>query len=234
MYLENSPNYFQLTKEYHDIKDKALEICPEYAIVYKHKSTAYLKTGDFIGWKKLIDKAVELNPKENLDYRGWCRFQFFRDYEGAIKDIEALDKLVNHDIGFCQNGHYHLNIAKALCYKMLGQESHAIQIIEAQLTNDISSLGLYDYLHLGVLYLDQGNYSKAIENFKKQHQQNELTENYYYLALAYKQTKDFDAYKSMLAKAKQLYLEARIMQDIYTHHVDKIYLKDIENEIDRG
>ena len=57
---------------------KALEICPSYHPAYRAKSTAYLKTGDFITWKKLMDKAVELSPEDHLDYRGWCRFQFLK------------------------------------------------------------------------------------------------------------------------------------------------------------
>lgn len=53
--------------------DKAIEICPTYDDAYFEKSVPYLKTGDFVTWKALIDKAVELNPKEHLGYRAWCK-----------------------------------------------------------------------------------------------------------------------------------------------------------------
>lgn len=230
-FLEESPSYFQLTKEYHEIKDKAIEICPEYAVIYKQKSTAYLKTGDFLNWKILIDKAVKLNPKENLDYRGWCRFQFFRDYEGAIKDIEELDKIVDYDIGYCQNGDYHLNMAKGLCYKMIGEETKAIQIIKTQIEKDTSMVGLYDYLHLGVLYLENNESENAIAAFAKQLEINELAECYYYQALAYKKMNKMEEYLLSINKAKTRYLSSRYMLDIYTHQIDKVYMEDIQNEL---
>jgi len=232
-YLDEAPGYFQLRREYHEIKDKAIEICPEYSLPYKHKSTSYLKTGDFINWKKLIDKAVKLNPEKNLDYRGWCRFQFFRDYEGAIKDIETLDSLVNYDIGFCQNGDYHLNVAKGLCYKMLGQKAKAIQIIESQMESDSASIGLYDYLHLGVLYLEEGQPDHALELFSKQLDVNELAEAYYYRAMALEALDEKDEARRTLQQAKDAYLSSKFMLDIYTHHVDKVFLKEINNALSK-
>lgn len=233
-FLEESPGFFQLTKEYHQIKDKAIEICPEYAVVYKHKSTAYLKTGDFIGWKKLIDKAVELDPLENIDYRGWCRFQFFGDYEGAIADIEELERISKSDIGYCQNGHYHLVMAKALCYKMIGQPTKAIELMESQIEKDATSVGLYDYLHLGVLYMELKDYDKAIEALNKQINNNALAEAYYYLAMVYKSKNNRENYRSNLKIAEERYAQAHYMLDPYTHHVDKVYYQDIINEIEKG
>ncbi len=230
-FYEAAPTYFQLAKAYHEIIDEAIAICPTYAVLYRHKSTAYLKTGDFIGWKRLIDKAVALNPTEHLDYRGWCRFQFFRDYEGAIKDIDLLDSLVNYDIGYGQNGHYHLNIAKGLCYKMLGKTDKAIQIISQQIKENIKSVGLYDYLHLGVLYLETGDYTAALSAFDQQATINELAENCYYKALLYKALKQPAQQRIYLQQAKKLYLAKTYMFDSYTHQVDKIYLEDIEEEL---
>ncbi|WP_321538873.1 tetratricopeptide repeat protein [Flavobacterium piscinae] len=83
---------YQFSKEYQSILNESLKIDSTFDYAYWAKSIAYLKSGDFITWKKLIDKAVDLNPVEYLGYRGWCRYQFFRDYEGAINDIEALEK----------------------------------------------------------------------------------------------------------------------------------------------
>lgn len=230
-YLEESPHYFQLTREYHEIKDKALELCPDYALVYRHKSTAYLKTGDFIGWKKLIDKAVELDPVHNLFYRGWCRFQFFRDYEGAIADIESLDALVDYDIGYGQTGDYHLNITKGLCYKMLGDSDKALKIIRNQIEKDTSAAGFYDYLHLGVLYLETGQFEKALKAFQKQDKKYVLAETEYYRAMVLKKQKQTEACRLSLIKAKERYGKHQYMFEIYTHFVDKVYLGDIENEL---
>lgn len=223
--------HYQFSKEYQTALDESLEIDPTFDYAYWAKSIAYLKSGDFVTWKKLIDKAVEYKPKEHLGYRGWCRYQFFRDYEGAIADIEKLDSLVNYDIGQSQNGTYHLNIAKGLCYKAIGKKEKAIEIIENQikLNEEEDFVGAYDYLHLGVLYLETEKFEKAIEIFKKQSETNEMAENQYYSALAYLSLDKLTEYKSSLKRAKELYIEGRKMSDPYSNPMDKIYLDNIEN-----
>jgi len=225
--------HYQFSKEYQTILDESLKIDPTFDYAYWAKSIAYLKSGDFVTWKKLIDKAVEYNPKEYLGYRGWCRYQFFRDYKGTIADIEKLDSLVDYDIGQSQNGTYHLNIAKGLCYKAIGQKEKAITIIENQIkfNEDENFVGKYDYLHLGVLYLETGEFENAIEMFKKQSHTNELAENQYYSALAFLSLDKSTEYKSCLKKAKELYVGDKKMYDTYSNPMDKIYLENIENEI---
>ena len=225
--------HYQFSKEYQIALDESLEIDPTFDHAYWAKSIAYLKSGDFVTWKKLIDKAVKYNPEEHLGYRGWCRYQFFRDYKGAIKDIEKLDSLVDYDIGQSQNGTYHLNIAKGLCYKAIGKKQKAIDIIENQikLNEDENFTGVYDYLHLGVLYLETEHFEKAIESFNKQSQITELAENQYYLALTYKRLGNRNEYKVILEQAKELYVEGRKMSDPYSNPMDKIYLENIKNEL---
>jgi tetratricopeptide (TPR) repeat protein len=174
--------HYQFSREFQKVLDKAISIDPSFDYAYREKSVAYLKSGDFLTWKKLMDKAVNANPIENLGYRGWCRYQFFRDYDGAIEDIERLDALTSYDIGTSANGDYHLHIARAICYKALGKYSKAIEIIETQLSKEEYFIGKYDYLHLGVLYFETGEYEKALNALAMQEKKNDLAENQYTLS----------------------------------------------------
>lgn len=230
---EESANghFYQFSKEHQQIMDEAIAIDPTYAYPYWEKSFAYLKSGDFLTWKKLIDKVVELEPEEYLGYRGWCRYQFFRDYEGAIADIELLDEMVDHEIGFAQNGSYHLNIAKALCYKALDQKEKALEIMEKQMGLEDHFLGAYDYFHLGVLYLETGRIKEALIAFEKQNEENPLAENNYYWSLAYKTENNFNERVGKLEEAIALYEQQRHLYDNYTHQTDKIFLSEIQNEL---
>ncbi|MEM9548593.1 MAG: hypothetical protein AAGA77_21585 [Bacteroidota bacterium] len=217
---------YQFSKEYQQILDESIKIDSTFAYAYRKKSVAYLKSGDFITWKKLMDNAVKYNPQDNLDYRGLMRYRCFRDYRGAIEDFEKLKEL-----GFRTD---HLGLAKALCYKMLGEREKAIEILEPHMKEEDFQAGLYDYLHLGVLYLEQKEYEKAIESFKSQSEENELAENQYYLALAYKALEQLTAYKNHLEQAKKLYIEERRMFQMYIDPIDKIYLQDIEAELKKA
>lgn len=230
-FIQRAPSHFQLTREFHLIFDEAIEICPDYARSYRSKSVSYLKTGDFLNWKKYMDKAVELDPVKYLDYRGWCRFQFFRDYEGAIKDFERLEELTGgYDIGYSQNGDYHLAVAKGLCYKMLGEEEKALSTIESHLKNEEYQMP-YDYLHLGVLYMDNNQYDKALSAFNKQSEYNELADNQFYIAQVHESLGNKLKQVASLSTAKELYAERKFMYDVYTHAVDKVYLGQIEEAL---
>ncbi len=225
---EKRKGHYQFSRRYQEALDKSLAIDSSFAFAYRAKSTAYLKSGDFVTWKKLMDLAVAHDPTAYLDYRGWCRYQFFRDYQGAIDDIEYLDQLVDYDIGYSVNGDYHLHIARALCYKALGDKQKAITIIENHMKNNTQYAGPYDYLHLGVLYLETGQYPSALKAFKEQENTNDLAENRYYISLIYSNLGKESAVKNQLVKAKELYLEGYRMFDPYVAIMDQIYLDDID------
>jgi tetratricopeptide (TPR) repeat protein len=215
--------------------NKSIELCQEIDYAYSEKAVPYLKRGEFIEWKKLIDRAVEINPAKNLGYRGWCRYQFLRDYEGAIKDIERLDSLANYDIGYSVNADYHLIVAKALCYEGLGENKKAIEIIEKQLSLSNYTPSAYDYLHLGILKLKTGDYLASITALKKELEINDyLADTYYYLAIAHKKSLSKEKYEKSILKAKEYYEKGKRRTDPYTETMDKIYLVVIETEIQSG
>ncbi|MGB0839678.1 MAG: tetratricopeptide repeat protein [Chitinophagales bacterium] len=228
---EEAENHYQFSGVYHEIYDRAIEKCAYFPTAYHAKSVAYLKSGDFVSWKALMDKAVELKPAEYLGYRGWCRYQFCRDYQGAIEDIERLDALIDTDLGYSSNGDYHLNIAKGLCYKAIGENSKAIHIMEQQIGATDYSVGIYDYVHLGVLYLETDNLDKAFENLKLQEVENNVAECQYYLAEIYKAKGKVDQAKMCLVQAKQLYTKGLRLFDPYTQVTDNVYLKQIEDAL---
>ncbi len=212
--------------------DQAIAQCPALDYAYMEKSVPYLKRGDFISWKKLIDKAVELNPTLHLGYRGWCRYQFLRDYSGAIRDFEQLEKLLPLEIGYSQNGDYHLTVAKALCYKGLGKKQKAVEIIETQLNKKGYSPGLYEYLHLGVLKMELGELDDAISWLNKSTSTNDyFAEAYFYLAQVYRAKNSPKLQGENLIKAKEYYIKGYRRKDPYVHPMDKIFLTDIEEEL---
>lgn len=222
---EGRKGHYQFSKEYQTYLDKALAIDPNFDYAYRAKSVAYLKSGDAINWKILIDKAVELNPEEHLGYRGWCRYQFFRDYKGAILDIERLSSMVDYDIGYSANGDYHLEVARALCYKALDQPEVAIKILENHLEEQPATK--FDHLHLGVLYLEAGDHEKAKAQLYTQQDLNDVAEVHYYLAKALLADGKKSAAMQEWHLADNLYRSSMKMTDPYTHPMDQVYYQDL-------
>lgn len=207
--------------------DHAIETCPSFAYPYKVKSIPYLKRGYFIEWKRLMDKAVELDPKEFLGYRGWCRYQFLKDYDGAIADFERLETLTK-EIGYSANGHYHNTIAKAICYDALGKTTKAIGIIENKLSQEGYYAGPYDYLHLGMMYLSHDQANEAITALLNQLEEEPNADTHYYLAKAYQDINQLDKAKGHLELALDLYNKGQFRNDNYAEVDGRVYLPEIE------
>ena len=205
--------------------DKAIVLCPSFSDAYMEKSVPYLKRGDFVTWKKLIDKAVELDPANQLGYRGWCKLQFLRDYEGAIEDFDQLEKYRPENLGYSKNGNYNLYVAKAICYSALNQKEKAIKILENLFKTKNYNFGLYDYYQLGVTYFELTQYDKALENFEKQSKIYDFAENIYFKSKVAKiRNKDYLDLKNLALKT---YDEGKYMKDAYTHHFNKVYRTQI-------
>ena len=194
-------------------------------------SASYVKSGNFLKWKELIDKAVKYEPEVYLAVRASLRYKFFADYKGAIQDIDSLTMITSQDIGYTSNGTYHLNIVKGLCLKALGKIDEAIQIIEKQSKID-KDFSMFNHLHLGVLYMQIKHYNKALLNFEMQVEINNIAENQYYIGLCYKNLNQDKKALHHLKEAVKLYKSGLKMFDAYNQLFDQIYLTDINKEID--
>lgn len=224
---ENQQQYYQFSKEFHHLVDSAISICPHFAYAYREKAAPYVKTGNFTEWKKYIDLAVKYDSLGYLPVRASLRYKFFADYTGTIRDIEHLEKISKSDIGYSSNGTYHLTIVKALCYKQSGNIQEGIRTIETFMAKENYAPGLYDYLHLGVMYYQVGNFEKAIDVLNKQLSLNEFAEVPYYLALCYAKTGNTSAYLQASQSSARLYKENKRMFDDYHFMIDQVYEQDI-------
>lgn len=225
----NAIRYRQGSRTSQEYFDRAIDLCPDFAYAWHEKAVPYLKRGSFIAWKEMMDKAVDLEEDQRLGYRGWCRYQFLRDYQGAIEDIERLEEIMQgNDIGYAQNGDCHLIVAKALCYKGLGQTTRALQVLVNFVNQPDFWAMPYDLLHLGVMYLEAGMYEKAEKTLLEQARVNpNLADNYYYLSqtkLAQGKRQDAEAY---LDQCQELYEQGLYRKDVYTTPMDAVSKTDI-------
>lgn len=228
MLTENQHKYYQFSKEFHKLVDTAISICPYFAYAYREKAAPYVKSGNFLEWKKYIDLAVKYDSLGYLPVRASLRYKFFADYNGTIQDIELLEKINKFDIGGTSNGTYHLAIVKALCYKQLGKIKEGIEIIEKFMQQEKYIVGLYDYFYLGVMCYEMEDYEKAITALNKQLTQYDFAEVQYYLAKSFKKTGNNPAYFQAKQFAIKLYYENKKLFDQYHYMIDQIFEQDLK------
>jgi len=228
---EQRAGHDQYSKAYQDALDRALNICPEYAPGYALKSTAYLKSGDLITWKYLIDQAVHWDPQSYLAYRAACRYQFFGDYHGALVDMALWDERYPGLDAFDPSGTYHIDLLRAFCWHALGQHEKAFELIGQRIARAGPQVGWYDHLHLGIMAYFCGKSEESLEALNKQSGIYNLAENQYYLAKIHFARREKSQAIEALQKADDLYRQGRHLKDPYTSMAHRIYLEDITRVI---
>lgn len=217
--------------------DSAIRLCPDMADAWREISVPYLKRGDFVSWRKYLDKAVALQPARALDVRGWCRFKFLRDYEGALEDLKRFDSLTHFASKHTGDGTYSLYVVMALCERELGNYSNAAYYFSKGIdsifyTKGKDFVGLFDFLHRAVLKLSMQDYTGALSDLR---QQEKLCRNYvetsYYKGIAYRSLGKLKQARQQFENAARLYREGFHLSDVYCEMLDAVYPSDVNDAL---
>ncbi len=146
------------------VADSLLRIDSTNAQIWQRKSMPHLKNGDFISWSKYINKAVLYAPERYLAYRGFCKAIFVKDYESALLDFEAIQKLkptapvyeMDHSAEFF----------RGMCYMELGKLDSARFFMEKSIKWQMDNKGaewthFVDFFYMGIIYYELNDLSKA-------------------------------------------------------------------------
>src|ERR1700744_235181 len=190
--------------------DSAISICPAFAPAWHEKSVPYLKRGDFLTWRKLMDKSVELDPLQFLPIRGWCRFKFLRDYQGALADLKRFDTLSGFSHSYSNDGNYELHVVMALCERELGHTDAAFRYFAIGIDSVAAQqgsvfVGLYSYVHLAVAKMAVKDYNGALWALQQENlAYDKFAETYYYTGVIDMLTGKKDLARTNLLQAKAL------------------------------
>lgn len=213
--------------------DSILKLNPNYAWAYMEKSVPYFKRGFILEGLQLLDKAVELEPRFHLTYRAYWHFQN-RNYKLCIKDLERYYKLPNAFIyELSPGGDKDMRILLGMAYAKLGDLKKGIQTLEDCLKSykREDDFGLADYHVLGMLYVKNKQYEKALEAFKNQLKITEdYPDTYHYMGLAYKALNKPEEAKIQFEKAKDKFLDDYHIRNGYLCF--KVYYLDVIKEIE--
>ena len=232
-YYNRALNYPQGSRQSQSLFDSAIYYCPSFAEAYREKSVPFLKRGLFMEWKKIMDKAVDLNPRMYIGIRGWCLFKFLKDYKNALSDFVRLDSLANGKMGTSGDGEYPLRILMALSKREVGDCKGALSEFDKSISasEKNNSIGRYDYLLRGITKLKCMDLSGALADFEKQNViYSSLADTYYYTGQVYLLLKKQDLADRHFIKAKELFKGSGYhRQDPYCSLLDEVSLADVES-----
>lgn len=199
--------YRQGSKESQLLFDKAIELGPDYAWAYYEKSVPYFKRGLLSEGMALLNKAIEIAPKEYLFYRAFWYFQH-GSYDACIADLEKHYSELDGPMMFNPPGNMEMRIILGMSYALIEEFERGIEVINdcfLDYTGKEYLIGFYDYHVLGVLHYLNGNTTEAMNAFQKQLElKGNFADTYYYIGLIKKQLNETNASNDYFKKCLQL------------------------------
>ncbi len=193
---------------------------------YMEYSVRLNKEGDFENGFKYLNKAVELDPKSHLGYRGWIRLRKIRDYDKALIDFDQLDSLTPNfvDAPWGEN----IDFLRGECYFGKKQYQKAIELFNHSIKNQKEDWAdIHSFVYLGLCEYELGNYKKAITQFQRALKQTKsVPESYFGMAKAYQKLGQIEKAKENILKAENNMQYKR--DDIYNEFLNEIYMSEIQ------
>ena len=150
--------------------DSALLIKPDSAYFWQQKAMPLYKARKYSVGKPFLKKAVEYDPEGSLEYSGFMKCIFSKEYEESI--IELLEAKERFGDSYVMDHTYNFYIG--LDYLQLNAFEKAKEyLLKSQqqqfkdFPNDTPEEACHylDWFYLGIVEYELGNYEEAIQNF---------------------------------------------------------------------
>ncbi|TDE16528.1 tetratricopeptide repeat protein [Dyadobacter psychrotolerans] len=212
--------------------DSLLAICPNIAEAYQEKGIPHVANGNYEKAYEYNNKAVELDPHRWTPYRGYLNCIYTKNYEKAITDFEAAEKLTPNAFILDHSFSFYI----ALSYMESGQydkaETYFLKDIAQQKRgegkNDIHFNSL---LYFGILYYLMNEFDMAQKYLRDclvLYPQQPMANYYMAMTLKVLGNNQKDIY---FEKAKQYMLEGYRLNEpnsLYVNYPRQITMFEIE------
>ncbi len=220
-------------------KDSALIVNPNDIESRSVWSYSYKKRGEHIQAMKILNEATEQdiqnNSKEILEYRAWSLLYYYRDYEGAIRDIDLIEKISKQKYNVCWGEP--CGLQKGQAFYKLGRYDEAIQELysvnaeEAKLGMDTTS-NFLNFFYLGRCFHEKGDLQSAMQQY--QHaldDYDKFSEAHFQMGRIYKQMDNKTKAKKYFETAADLLSRQYKMEEPYFERFDELFAYMIEDEL---
>ena len=211
--------------------EKAVRVDPNNDRAWRELSMPYLYAGYLEEWNETISKAIEINPKAWQGWRAYDRMYYFRDYAGALYDLDATDTLTKNQVDYAQNTSVYF--LRGVCYLGLKDFPKSIEYFEKYIEDEQVKVGdkFVDetaYLYLGIIELYKENYKQAIKNLLRGILYEEGYADYHYhLARAYCYLGENQKAEEQIKIAIDKFEDGNYMRGYRYEAVEQIYKSEI-------
>lgn len=213
--------------------EMAIEADPTNSAALRELSVPYLKRGLPHQWKPLFDKAVEVDPVAWQGWRGYLKLFFYRDYEGAILDLNATDTLTPNLTDYPQS--MSVDYLRGLAYMGLKDDATAQKWMTRYIDDVTRNLGedwveVNAFLYRGIIRARLGNDEDAYRDFTThlKYYKNSA-DGHYHMARVELKSHKINAAKNHVDTALMQFNKGYFMSVHYVETLEQIYRSDIED-----
>jgi tetratricopeptide (TPR) repeat protein len=237
-YIEMSYTYRQPSYLRRVYLDSAAMVLPDSVDYVQRLSYSYKKVGDHIKAMNILNKAVQMDIDQGhtgaLEYRAWTLLYFYRDYEGTIKDVEAIEQMTGRAYNTCWGEPCGYQKGQAL-YRLekyeQAIETFKVVNIEEEKKGFSTDSNYMIFFYMARCYTELGENQKAIELYNRVLKtSNKQPEIYYQLGLIYKKLNNSTLALKNFKLAKK-YIDYGI-EEPYIERFDEVFLYMIKRELD--
>lgn len=205
---------------------------PLSADVHRELGVPYLKRGMGAEFEEHYQLAVKYHPVEWQGWRGYIYLYFYRDYENAIKDFNALDTLTPNFVDYPQATSVHF--MRAISYLKLEQYDQALSFLDQHLTEELRTstedyIDSKTFLYQGIAHYKKGDLIQAKASFNRgTTNAPDNADLWFWTAKLAIANGDKNQAKSALEKSKIQLQKEYINKRNYVEEFFQIYPADIE------
>ena len=236
-YISLSDFHMSGTEKHMKALEKAVRLDPKNEQAWKALAQPFLYRGLYEEWHERSSKVIELHPKAWQGWLGYQKLFFFRDYGGALYDLDATDTLTIDKTDFVQNKS--VDYLRGLCYLGLHDYDKATEYFQLYLDKQNAATGSVDidetaYLYLAIIANELQQYHKAIDYLAATPVDELLADHYYQQAYAYFMLGEIEPATVAIRRANEAYNSDNYHRTPFYEVIYQIYqtdLSDLEADI---
>ncbi len=225
--LDSLSKYPQGTLESDLYYQLVLEKYPNTQEAYMGRSVSYNKRGEHARGFQLLNKAVELNPLQNLGYRAFVKLYMMHDYKGALTDVLQLDTLSGKSKPAVWGEDMDMFIG--LCFLLLENTQDAKLYLNKSINRISEQYGKQwnfarSFMYLGITLYKEKNYPEALVAFTSMAEAYpNSTEAYYYQAACHKEQNNISEMQKQAQQALECYKKQGTEKNPYFEMPFQVY-----------